>query len=244
MTEVVRGEAEPLAGPELVYFWGPVRAHVNRVALEYAQRLNRTPVWVDVPDGGTSPAAGALGEGTPPKIRVYALAPGDDVLPGPSGPPLERPSGPEPPTDLATEVGEHVQFPPAVREALRALSRGSVPRVLILTNLDLLGHVELLAEPVLSRSLLATMKARNIAVIITTQKLLRAPALPMECAFRVDSAPDEPWSSAELYPGVPVSCCTSCSGAPNGDYAECSPKFRSVCPIRVPFGTVGEAATA
>ena len=217
--------------PQLVYFWGPVRAHVNRVALEYAQRLNPAPVWLEVPDGiGTAElTAGSAGS---ERIRSFVLGPGEDVDRVPTATPSTTV---EPGAALPNEIAQYVQYPAAARQALEAVAQQSEPRVLVLTNLDRLGHVEQLTEPGLSRSLLQALGRRGVIVVITTEKLLKGGGVPMECAFRVDSAPGDEWWDSELYPGVPVSCCSSCSGSPGGGYAECSQALRSVCPVRLPF---------
>jgi hypothetical protein len=224
----------PKHSPAFVYFWGPVRSHVNRIALEYARRLHRSPVWLSVPDAEDRKALGGR-RADAWGISVYELAPGEDIgrapLPPGSGGTPELPAE----DDLVHEVGMYLQFPSAARAALARLDERRAPRVLILTNVDRLGHVSLLTDRVLSRELLRTLHAHGVTVVLTSQELIRAPPLPMECAFRVDSSPDEPWTSAELWPGVPVAACTTCSASPTGTYAPCSPMFRSVCPLRLPF---------
>lgn len=236
--------AEPLNAPAFVYFWGPVRSHVNRVALEYARRLHRSPVWLSVPDGpAEATPIGGPSAGEP--IRVFALNPEDDIAATTEPIPAPVPEQERSPTvDLATDVGHYLQFPDAARSALEALAKTTAPSVLVLSNLDRLGHANLLTDPRRSAALLGVMKARGVAVIVTSQGLIHAPAVPMECAFRVDSAPDEDWRDAELWPGVPVSSCTECSGSVDGAYASCSPMLRQVCPLRLPFTSPAEAAPA
>ena len=224
-----------LNGPSLVYFWGPVREHVNRLAVEYSLRLHRSPVWISVPDGESESAPTAQ---TParPALKVYRLRSGEDIAALSTDPPTRvDPSTTADPADLVTAVGRYLTFPPAVRSALQALSKLNRPGVLLLTNIDRLPHPGVLTDGQVSKPLLDLMLAREVAVVVTSQELMHAPALPVECAFRVESAPSDAWSDAEIYPGIPVSCCTYCPGSPSGNYATCSPAFRSACPIVVPF---------
>lgn len=233
----------PKEGPSLVYFWGPVRPHVNRVALEYARRLHQAPIWLNVPEAPIDPTA--------PQVRaselgatLYTLGAGEDIAAAtdPEG------TGPAPAVGtvdrtLATEVGRYLRYPPAVRAALHAVATRDGPTVLVITNIDLLGHLPLLTEFNRSRALLQTMRARGVTVVVTSQALIHAPPLPMECAFRVESEAAETWSDAELWPGIPVSSCSTCGGSESGEYAACSPHLRSVCPLRIPFPHDGVTST-
>lgn len=218
----------------MAYFWGPVREHVNRVALAYARRLHRQPVWLNVPVGtpellGDDPSSLASG------MRVFTLDRTDAIRPAHDRKPRARAPDDGAPRDLVSEVGRYIDFPEAARQALEALSHRSGPAVLVITNLDRIGPANLVAEAGLSEALMDTMASRGITVVVTSQELLRAPALRLECAFRVESTPEESWTQAELWPGVPVSHCSTCPGSPTGEYATCSESFRTICPIRVPF---------
>lgn len=218
----------------MAYFWGPVRDHVNRVALEYTRRLHRRPVWISVPAGthelgGVDPASMSNG------LRVFSLGRSDDIARSSGTAARLPPGGPETSHDLVEEVGRYIDFPEAARRALEALTERSGPTTLLITNLDRLGHVNLLSDVGLSNALLQTMASRGVTVVVTSQGLIHAPALRLECAFRVESTPEEYWTQAEIWPGVPVSHCSTCPGSPTGNYATCSEEFRSACPVRLPF---------
>lgn len=232
-----------LDGPSMVYFWGPVRDHVNRVALEYARRLHPRPVWLSIPDGAGEREALPSTKGGA-SFRLYSLGPEDDIAPAPSDESEHAPlAAVRPAKALAAEVGHYLKFPPAAREALEALDRRRGPAVLLLTNIDRLQHAGLLTNPERSRPLLEALRSRSITVVVTSRDLIRAPALPMECAFRVESTPEEYWSQAELWPGIPVSACTTCPGSNVGEYATCSDSLRAVCPVRLPFETAEAPST-
>ena len=128
--EIARVEpSENIASPTIVYFWGPVRDHVNRIAAEYVARLGSEPVWMNV-DAGNSAAA--------PSPDVIPLA-GENVFefsPGPepkflaAGPDRLALEGPSKGTAQVVEGRPQVvfHFPPSGRSCC-AKTPGSAPAV-------------------------------------------------------------------------------------------------------------------
>jgi hypothetical protein len=227
---------ENLAPPPVVYFWGPVRSHVNRVATEYAARLQSEPVWLDVsdPEGGEDPAI----EGGPvPSARRFVLRAGKEIRVVPLPPARKTPllRDDSNPTELDVEVGAVIDVPHVVRTALQTASQSGPHGVFLLSNIDRLRNVSPLFEQGSADTLLRAFRSRGIVLILTSEGLLDMPRMEYECAFEVSSMADEEWWEAEVRPGVPFSCCSDCPGTTEGAYAICEPNFRLVCPIRVPF---------
>lgn len=222
--------------PSVVYFWGPIRDHVNLVAAEYAHRLNKRPVWLYVRDksgpGEVPPSGHPI-----PHRRTFVLKAGSDIqlIPTPKfSPLLAAPSG-SPASDIESEVGTILSFPEVVHSALQKTARSKPGGVFVLSNIDRMKHLSSVFEHGMADALVRTFNQHGVSLILTSEGLLPLPHLEYECAFEVNSSPDDAWWEAEVRPGVPVSCCSDCSGSPDGRYATCTPEFRLVCPVLVPL---------
>lgn len=239
MARVPSSQAEPIpnvAPPPIVYFWGPVRAHVNRVAIEYAKRLHAEPIWLDV-HGSTDAALAAREAPALPASRTFVLRAGRDVQltsTHPSAAP-STPGGGRGETALETEVETVLTFPKVVGSALRAAAKSGARSAFVLSNVDRLGHLYPMFEHGMAGALLRAFRSRGIVLILTSENLLPLPQLELECAFEVSSTPEEQWWEAEVRPGIPVSCCSECPGSASGAYAICEPDFRLACPVLSPF---------
>lgn len=231
-----------LPAPPVVYFWGPVRAHVNRVALEYSLRFG-DPVLLDV--RGREPELESSEEGSPlPFERTFALEVPEDLQVDPAAPHLPVTSatltreGEE--SALATQVDVYLDFPPAVASALELFAQDGGPTTLVVSNIDRLGHLSPLGERGFSKPLLAALRDRGITLVVTSKDIVADSNVPFECAFEVFTLPDQKWWEAEVRPGVPFSSCTSCPAAVNEEYASCSESFRRACPVIHPLRITAE----
>jgi len=236
MSAMFPSSARLALAPAVVYFWGPVRSHVNRVAALYARRIQAEPVWLEVSDPRAPSEVGSVLVG-PGSDRTFQLRAGADVQ-------IARPSGashlaagtPRPANgDLEGQVGSLLTFPSVVHSALAAAEKSGRPGAFVLSNIDRLQHLSPMFGHHRSDGLFEAFRRSGIVLVLTSEGLLPLPHLGLECAFEVSSAPDEEWFESEIRPGVPVSCCGSCSGAIDGGYASCGPEFRSACPVLNPF---------
>lgn len=220
----------------MVYFWGPVRDHVNLVAAEYARRLNPKPVWLYVRDKDGPREAPPVGS-TIPKRRIFVLKAGTEIQLTPASRLSSLPAPPsEAPTpDIESDVGTILSFPPVVHSALQTTERSEPGGVFVLSNIDRMKHLSSVFEHGMADALVRTFNRHGVALILTSQGLLPLPHLEYECAFEVNSSPGDAWWEAEVRPGVPVSCCSDCPGSVDGEYATCTPEFRIACPVLVPL---------
>ena len=222
-------------GPSIAYFWGPVRAHVNRVAAEYAYRLHSAPVWLGV-DGPTAEPVPGL-EALVPPSNIYHLRAGTDIALA-RGVVRRTPAGSgaaDPPSEIEAEMRTVLQVPPVVRRAIRRATLSPPRSAFVLANIDRLPHLAPMFEGGLSDALLRAFRARGIMLVLTSQGRMHLPRLEFECAFVVDSLPEEEWWEAEVHPGVPVSSCNTCLAARDRLYNSCTPEFELACPVRLPL---------
>ena len=235
--EAPPSEAGSLEPPPVVYFWGPVRAHVNRAAAEYALRLDQEPVWLEVRSSERTRDEGADDNPVPPNRR-FVLKAGRDVqlVSRPRViPPAAGDAVALPPSDLEEQAGELLVFPPVVHMALRTSSQTGAQSAFVLSNIDRLQHLSPLLKDGMGKALLASFRERGIVLVLTSEGRLPLPPIDFECAFEIISSPEEKWWEAEVRPGVPVSTCSTCRGSRDGSYAACADGFRLACPIQVPF---------
>ncbi|HKS59587.1 MAG TPA: hypothetical protein VJS68_02280 [Thermoplasmata archaeon] len=226
---------ESVVAPPIVYFWGPVRSHVNKVASEYARRLAAEPVVLDVQASGTADEERPDEEIGP--YPRFVLKAGQDVqlLPSSEQPAIDSGEETGQVSDLEREVSLVLKFPWVVHSALRAASRIGPQSAFVLSNIDRLQHLYPLFQHGMGDALFRAFRQRGIVLILTSKNLLPLPRLEFECAFEVSSAPDQDWWEAEVRPGVPVSCCVDCPSGSGGLYGACSPIFQVACPVQEPL---------
>ncbi|HEV2165762.1 MAG TPA: hypothetical protein VGS23_02105, partial [Thermoplasmata archaeon] len=223
---------EETPSPAIVYFWGPVRDHVNRVAAEYAARLPSPPVWVNVgarrndaaqaPD--VLPLAGA---------RVFELEAGAEpkFLTAPSESPTNEGT-----TAAADAEGESrprvvLRFPPVGPVALRAVADDGPSSAFVLSNIDRLEDPGQLLDPGTGSPILGACRERGVVLVLTSEGLLPMPHAESECAVEVVSMPEEEWWEADVRPGVPYYAAPGGSGTSAEGYAKDFPELRPANPL-------------
>src|SRR5574340_126886 len=109
---VVAETSEVPRPPPIVYFWGSVRATVNRVAAEYARRLHAEPVVLVVESTHHRGAAFLIDAGIRPN-RLFALRAVEEVQLLPPAPGSEERGALDrrPEEDLQTEAHRVMQLP-------------------------------------------------------------------------------------------------------------------------------------
>ncbi|HYK94139.1 MAG TPA: hypothetical protein VEY07_08900 [Thermoplasmata archaeon] len=238
MSAVLPAASEPLeelSPPPIVYFWGGVRSHVNRIAQEYASRLHSEPVLLVV----ASPHDRAPRPATDSPIspsRTFVLHASDTVQLADSTRRLPA-QGESTITgeEIESEAHELLVYPKIVESALRTVARTGAGGAFVLANADRLPQLSPLLGDGLANRLLESFQRHGTTLILTSRELLPFPHLGLECAFEVSSNSSEHWWEAEIRPGVPVSCCSQCPGTEDGAYAHCKPEFRVACPVLTPF---------
>lgn len=226
---------ENFASPPIVHFWGPVRAHVNRVAAEFAQRIGRDPFWLNVQDPrAASRSAEVLPIAGP---RVFELPAGADGR-------LVLQSG-ETATAEGSKVGEpngpsgtaHVvlRLPPVGPVVLRPTTDASPQGAFVLSNIDRLEDLNPLFGDGNDSPIVAACRERSVVLVLTSEGLVPVRQLESEYSVEVISMPEEEWWEAEVRAGVPHNAGGDSPGPDSGGYATGFPSLLPSNPLRAQY---------